>query len=126
MMRVSVKMYRTDCLAEEEELLVEAIGILNGDRILYKEDEKKGYVQTVVFHDDRILIERKADVNTLVFLSRKNSHSRVSSEYGEMKLEAHLVGCEKKENEWTVEYRILNGNDVAVHQKIVWKFQPVN
>jgi hypothetical protein len=104
--------------------LIETQGLLNGSRLLYPEDRHA--VQSVIFGEEEIILERKADViSRTVLRKRGRGKSFIDSEYGRLELETELSRYEKNDTVWLVEYRVLSGDDPVLDQILIWEIGPV-
>ncbi len=123
-MKVIVRMIRIDMLTDEEEVLLETEALLNGNRLLYREND--GARQSVTF-GDQIILERHADVSSeTILIPGKDGKSTVTSEYGTMELTARLIAFYKNQQEWSAEYQVLAGSEIALHQRLIWQISMKN
>lgn len=123
-MKVFVRLRQTDRVSGKETTLVQTQGLLNGSRLLYPEDRHA--VQSVIFGEDEIILERKADViSRTVLRKRGRGKSFIDSEYGRLELETELSRYEKNDTVWLVEYRVLSGDEPVLDQILIWEIGPV-
>ena len=123
-MKVSVRMIRRDMLTGEEEVLIETEGLLNGNRLLYRESDTAR--QSVIF-DEQIILQRHADVSSKTVLTYgKEGTSTVISEYGTMELKTRLLASHKSLQEWSVLYQVVSGSGIVLHQDLVWQISVRN
>ena len=123
-MKVSVRMIRRDMLTGDEEVLLETEGLLNGNRLLYRESDTAR--QSVIF-DEQIILQRNADVSSKTVLTYgKEGTSTVISEYGTMELKTRLLASHKSLQEWSVLYQVVSGSEIVLHQELVWQISMRN
>lgn len=123
-MKVSVRMIRRDMLTGEEEVLLETEGLLNGNRLLYRESDTAR--QSVIFAD-QIILQRHADVSSKTVLSYgKEGVSTIVSAYGTMELKTRLLASHRSLNEWSVLYQVVSGSEIVLHQELVWQISMRN
>lgn len=124
-MKVSVKLRQQDLLNNEENILVDCAGLLNGERLLYP--ESKGIMQTITFGEDEVILERKADVISRTELRKRGrGRSYIDSEYGRLEFETELTRYEKNDNFRLVEYRVYAGNEPVLNQILIWEIEKIS
>ena len=123
-MKVNIRMIRRDMLSNEEEVLLETEALLNGNRLLYRESETAR--QSVVF-GPQIILERHADVSSeTVLIPGREGTGTVTSEYGTMELKTRLIDFSRTPQEWSAEYQVYAGSEIALHQKLIWQISMKN
>lgn len=124
-MRISVKLIQYDLLEDKKQILLETNALYDGNTLRYREGNDGGFHQ-VYFGDDLISFERKADVHTKITLfDDKNGESTVDSQYGKMYMHTRLCHVERCDEYWSVEYQLISNDEVILHQKLRWEFNPV-
>ncbi|WP_314838413.1 hypothetical protein [Solobacterium moorei] len=124
-MRISVKLIQYDLLEDKKQILLETNALYDGNTLRYREGNDGGFHQ-VYFGDDLISFERKADVHTKITLfDDKNGESTVDSQYGKMYMHTRLCHAERCDEYWSVEYQLISSDEVILHQKLRWEFNPV-
>lgn len=114
-------MKRTDLFSNEEEIWPAVSALLREDDLLYREADTGASV-CVSFHDDTVMIERKADAESRTVLHKnRKGISVISSPFGTMELNTYMTDCSKMFDKWTVTYKITYSEETAVHQKIEWQ-----
>ncbi len=125
-MKVRVKLVQKDLLENKESVIVDTIGLLNSDRLLYKEAET-GAKHRVSFSSEGVVLERSAEVSSRSDLKlRQKGESVVSSPYGEMRFETYCRSLEKREDRWQVEYSILQQGEVVSDFILIWYLQMIS
>ena len=125
-MRVRVKMYRRDLLANQQELFVDTVGILKNDQLSYFENDRKTK-HVITFKNDNVVIERHGDTTSFTTLcTNVTNECLIHSEYGDMVLHAETKNITKTNDKWIVTYRLLSGEEVVLYQTITWELSHQN
>ena len=120
-MRIRVKMYRQDLLANQQELFVDTVGILKNDQLSYFENDRKTK-HVITFKNDSVVMERHGDTASFTTLCMNvTNECLIHSEYGDMVLHAETENITKTKDKWIVTYRLLSGEEVVLYQTITWE-----
>jgi hypothetical protein len=123
-MMIHISLTQLDMLEGKETLLADGTGDLKGDKLVYRELEAPGYLHEVTFTDREIVLKRKAEITSITKLTpMRPSESVVESPFGVMRLETRLNSWLKNDDCWSVEYQVLSGSDIVLHQRLTWNIK---
>ena len=123
-MNVHVKLCQYDLLEGTETVLCEGPCDLEKDTLFYWEDIKNGIRHEVTFDDEKIILKRFAEISSETVLPlREHGEAKISSPYGDFRMETALETWAKEEDYWTVTYRILQDGQTVTRQKMIWELR---
>ena len=124
-MRIHVRLRQKDRQTGEEKLVADASAVLNGSRLMYKENDSA--VHVIDFGEDEIILRRKADFESCTVLRKDGiGESLVKSEYGTIRMETLLDQNEKNNTFWLVGYQVISEGETVLDQILIWDFSEEN
>ncbi len=125
-MRLHVTLNATDLMTGETVLLADSNAISKDGRLLYCE-AGTNVKHTVTVTEDSLIVERKDEITSRTTLCRDGGgHTIIDSPYGRMELQVCTEEMHLNGNLWSVQYRVLSGNETTLHQKLEWKFYSIS
>lgn len=120
-MKVHIRLKRTDFLEKKEEVIADTDALLNENRLLYAEKDGKTK-QRVTFNEDNVVLDRDGRYGSRITLPKQGTGDcLVYSPYGTMSLDAELCYFEKNEDDWQIEYKISQEEQLVTHVKLEWE-----
>lgn len=125
-MRVHVVLKQIDYNTKKEEIVKDGIGLLKDDTLVYFEDTEEKAKHEISFSNHGCKLKRNGDVTSVTNL-RLNMYesSKVHSPYGVMEIASFAHSVVKKEDVWSVEYSLFQGEQEVLHQTLVFEIQPL-
>lgn len=124
-MRVTVILIQKDLTNREEHIIADGPALLTGDKLVYVEKDTN-LRHTVTFGSDEVILERAGEYPSRTVLKAGKGISSVDSPYGKMVMETRLKKKSKTPNLWMVEYQIVSGGDIVLHQQLQWRITGLN
>lgn len=125
-MKVYFTFIQHDLLANETKIVAEGIGLLNGDFLIYQEEETKAK-HRITFNSEGVVLERKSEVSSRTTLpSNKEGECVVDSPYGKMQFVARLHSSKKIDSHWKVHYSIYSEKEKITEMELEWKFEKLS
>lgn len=123
-MIMEVVLTQMDFLENEKKIYPKVMGYLSEDVLSYQ-DKETGNKHTITFCDEYIRFLNEGNFSSDTTLKENDGKAIVNSPYGRMKFETKCINKDKNDDFWSVEYQILDGNQVITHQKMIWEFKKV-
>lgn len=97
----------------------------DGITLQYREDDKDASVQVEVFaYDNHIELKRRGEtISHLCFEKGKNTKGTLTSQYGDLDIDLYTYQYIRKDQVITLEYDILNGEEVTGGYRIIWNIK---
>lgn len=126
MMELLIELIQTDLLSGTTNCLAKGIAHLQDHTLSYLEENKEPVRHEVFFEEGHVVLRRFADTYSETDLRlNQTSMAQVKSPYGVMFLETYLEQYLFTEEEWSVQYKVLQEGEIVTHQRLCWKLRGV-
>lgn len=108
--------HQTDCQENVEMVFYEGQILMSEDRLVFTEQENENLF---IYQEREFHIRRIGEVNTDVHLYRdQEGEAIIESEFGVVRLATRIVNYEIQSDGWTMEYQVLQGDEIVLHTRI--------
>lgn len=116
--------HQTDCMENTKIVFYEGQALISENSLFFCENENEN---TFTYVADEFHIKRTGEVNTDVHLYLyQRGEATVESEYGLPVFDTEIVNYVVQDDDWTIEYKVLHGDDEVLHTKIECKILKIN
>lgn len=119
-MQIHVLLEKEDLLTGEKEILADGKAIYRENALSYFEDAEKVKNELQIL-EDAFVLKRCADIESITHLNHQGyGETLVRSPFGDFSIVNELVSFERNDEKISVEYRLLEEEEIQSHIRLTW------
>lgn len=123
MKSIKLKVFHQEENKKQLECIYQGVALLEKSKTLLYQDDQSA---TKVFWDSdkkQMMVFRQAEMQTLLLLNQNDLGTiTITNEYGEIQLKNETQSIEISEDQWIVDYEVINGSERMKH-RFIWMIE---